>query len=58
MGSESWVFKWGRELNTNKFLDYMDLWQIILRYKVKVDSMDSWVWKGSIKKPVPYEGDV
>lgn len=43
VGCESWVFEWVRELNTDEFLEYVDMWQLLLRYKVKVNEADTWL---------------
>lgn len=47
--SESWVFRWGREFNPNEFIEFLDLWQCIHRYRVRVNVKDSWRWHGSSK---------
>lgn len=45
--NESWVFRWVREFSSNEFLDFLNLWQYVHSYKVKLDVADSWHWQGA-----------
>lgn len=48
--SEFWVFSWVRELNTNDFFELLDLWQCVIRHKVRLEAADSWWWQGATKR--------